>query len=106
MNVANVNHIFGHAYKAHSLFWALRLKLIDASGFRRAAAEEKPWTLDDIVKRGWSTAATNDLCVAPSLSGQSSVLVSAGTCPGNCGHAVDLPGRDCADFWTEDRTIG
>jgi len=43
--------IFGHAYKAYSLFWALRLKLIDASGFRQVAAEEKPWTLDDIVKR-------------------------------------------------------
>ncbi len=43
--------IFGHAYKAYSLFWALRLKLIDASGFREVAAEEKPWTLDDIVKR-------------------------------------------------------
>lgn len=43
--------MFGHAYKAYSLFWALRLKLIDASGFRKVAAEEKPWTLDDIVKR-------------------------------------------------------
>lgn len=43
--------MFAHAYKAYSLFWALRLKLIDASGFRQVAAEEKPWTLDDIVKR-------------------------------------------------------
>lgn len=43
--------IFGHAYKAYSLFWALRLRLIDSSGFRKVAAEEKPWTLDDIVKR-------------------------------------------------------
>jgi len=43
--------IFGHAYKAYSLFWALRLKLIDTAGFRQVAAEEKPWTLDDIVKR-------------------------------------------------------
>ena len=43
--------MFAHAYKAYSLFWALRLKLIDTSGFRQVAAEEKPWTLDDIVKR-------------------------------------------------------
>jgi len=43
--------IFGHAYKAYSLFWALRLKLVDAAGFRQIAAEEKPWTLDDIVKK-------------------------------------------------------
>ena len=43
--------MFGHAYKAYSLFWALRLKLIDASGFRQVAAEDRPWTLDDIVKK-------------------------------------------------------
>ncbi|MBI4194369.1 MAG: hypothetical protein HY526_04755 [Betaproteobacteria bacterium] len=42
---------FGHAYRSYSLFWALRLKLIDASGFKQVAAEEKPWTLDDIVKK-------------------------------------------------------
>jgi hypothetical protein len=41
---------FDHAYRAYSLFWALRLKLIDPSGFRQVAANEKPWTLDDIVK--------------------------------------------------------
>jgi len=50
-NKNEAKEIFGHAYKAYSLFWALRLKLIDASGFRQVAAEEKPWTLDDIVKR-------------------------------------------------------
>ena len=42
---------FAHAYKAYSLFWALRLKLIDASGFKQIAASEKPWTLEDIVKK-------------------------------------------------------
>ncbi len=50
-NKEEAREIFAHAYKAYSLFWALRLKLIDASGFRQVAAEEKPWTLDDIVKR-------------------------------------------------------
>lgn len=43
--------MFAHAYKTYSLFWALRLKLIDASGFKAIAASEKPWTLEDIVKR-------------------------------------------------------
>lgn len=43
--------MFAHAYKTYSLFWALRLKLIDASGFKTIAASEKPWTLEDIVKR-------------------------------------------------------
>lgn len=43
--------MFDRAYRAYSLFWALRLKLIDASGFKKAAASEKPWTLEDIVNR-------------------------------------------------------
>ena len=43
--------MFGRAFKTYSLFWALRLKLIDPAGFKAVAAEEKPWTLDDIVKK-------------------------------------------------------
>lgn len=43
--------MFERAYKTYSLFWALRLKLIDSSGFKEVAASEKPWTLDDIVKK-------------------------------------------------------
>ncbi|KKW45941.1 MAG: hypothetical protein A3A43_00260 [Candidatus Liptonbacteria bacterium RIFCSPLOWO2_01_FULL_56_20] len=42
---------FDHAYKMYSLFWALRLKLIDAKGFRAVAAKEKPWTLEDVVDK-------------------------------------------------------
>ena len=42
---------FAHAYKTYSLFWALRLKLIDVAGFKQVAASEKPWTLEDIVKK-------------------------------------------------------
>jgi len=51
--------IFDRAHKAYSLFWALRLKLIDPSGFKKIAAEDtlrqaqdkKPWTLEDIVDK-------------------------------------------------------
>ena len=43
--------IFDSAYKMYSLFWALRLKLIDPSTFKEAAASEKPWTLQDIVNK-------------------------------------------------------
>ncbi|MEK7087816.1 MAG: hypothetical protein AAB891_00840 [Patescibacteria group bacterium] len=48
---AEAKEMFNRAYKTYSLFWALRLKLIDASGFKKAADEEKPWTYQDIVKR-------------------------------------------------------
>lgn len=47
----DAKRMFDRAYRAYSLFWALRLKLIDASGFKKAAASEKPWTLEDIVNR-------------------------------------------------------
>lgn len=43
--------MFERAYRTYSLFWALRLKLIDADGFKQVAASEKPWTFQDIVKR-------------------------------------------------------
>ncbi len=41
---------FAYGYRIYSLFWALRLKLIDAAGFKAQASAEKPWTLQDIVK--------------------------------------------------------
>lgn len=43
--------IFDQAYKMYALFWALRLKLIDTAGLKQTAAEEKPWTLQDIVNK-------------------------------------------------------
>jgi hypothetical protein len=53
--------IFERAYKMYSMFWALRLKLIDTSGFKEAVKGEKsasdkamadrPWTMDDIVNK-------------------------------------------------------
>ncbi len=43
--------MFQKAYEAYSMFWALRLKVIDASGFKKVAEEEKPWTYKDIVSK-------------------------------------------------------
>ena len=48
---AEAQEMFAHARKTYSLFWALRLKLVDASGFKKVAATEKPWTLQDIVDK-------------------------------------------------------
>lgn len=42
---------FSRAHKIYSLFWALRLKLIDVSGLKEMTREEKPWTLQDIVDK-------------------------------------------------------
>ena len=43
--------VFDQAFRIYSMFWALRLKLIDASKFKQIAASEKPWTLKDIVNK-------------------------------------------------------
>ena len=43
--------IFDKAYKIYSLFWALRLKLIDTAGLKEIAANEKPWTTQDIMNK-------------------------------------------------------
>ena len=40
---------FDRAYKMYSMFWALRLKLIDISGIKQVGHDDKPWTVDDIV---------------------------------------------------------
>ncbi|MDI6820720.1 MAG: hypothetical protein QMD65_00890 [Patescibacteria group bacterium] len=53
------SEMFERAHKTYSMFWALRLKLIDISGFKKIAASEsiqdaqdkKPWTLQDIVDK-------------------------------------------------------
>ena len=47
----DAKEILDRAYRTYSLFWALRLKLIDAPGFKQVAADEKPWTLQDIVNK-------------------------------------------------------
>ena len=43
--------VFDHAYKAYTLFWAIRLKLADLSDVKESAGAEKPWTLKDIVEK-------------------------------------------------------
>lgn len=48
---AEAQEMFDRAYTMYSLFWALRLKLIDTSEFKKMAATEKPWTLEDIVNK-------------------------------------------------------
>ena len=51
---AEGREMFARAYKTYSMFWAIRLKLIDLSGLKEAAredAKEKPWTLEDIVNK-------------------------------------------------------
>ncbi|KKQ90748.1 MAG: hypothetical protein UT16_C0031G0009 [Candidatus Azambacteria bacterium GW2011_GWA2_39_10] len=43
--------IFGKAHEIYSLFWALRLKLIDTAGLKTAVAKEQPWTMKDIMDK-------------------------------------------------------
>ncbi len=43
--------MFDKAYRMYSIFWALRLKLVDASEFKKIAANEKPWSFEDIVNK-------------------------------------------------------
>lgn len=49
--LAEAREMFDRAYKMYSMFWALRLKLLDASGFKEMAKSEKPWTYEDIVNK-------------------------------------------------------
>lgn len=43
--------MYDKAYQMYSLFWGLRLKLIDLPKFKEIADQEKPWTLKDIVNK-------------------------------------------------------
>ncbi|MDP3004250.1 MAG: hypothetical protein Q8N43_01970 [Candidatus Azambacteria bacterium] len=43
--------IYGKAHEIYSLFWALRLKLIDTAGLKTMAAKEQPWTMKDILDK-------------------------------------------------------
>ena len=43
--------MFDRAYSLYSLFWAVRLKLINTEKFKSIAANEKPWTAQDIVAK-------------------------------------------------------
>ncbi len=49
---AEAKEIFKQAHKMYSLFWGLRLKLIDVSKLKEMAkGEKKPWTLEDIMDK-------------------------------------------------------
>lgn len=48
---AEAKEMFDRAYHLYSIFWALRLKLITVADTKKIAAEEKPWTLKDIVDK-------------------------------------------------------
>lgn len=43
--------VFGHASKIYSLFWALRLNLINVSGLKKETDGKKPWSLQDILNK-------------------------------------------------------
>ena len=43
--------IYGKAHEIYSLFWALRLKLIDIAGLKTVAAKEQSWALKDILNK-------------------------------------------------------
>ncbi|MEK7193408.1 MAG: hypothetical protein AAB652_01320 [Patescibacteria group bacterium] len=53
--------VFANAYRVYSLFWALRLKLVDTKGIKKIsdgklniheeAKSEKPWSVEDIVNK-------------------------------------------------------
>ncbi len=43
--------MFDRAYKMFTLFWGLRLKLLDTKNLQHAAKEEQPWTLQDIMNK-------------------------------------------------------
>lgn len=50
-NLEDSQKLFSHAYTLYSLFWALRLKLINIQGVRGMALKDQPWTLQDIVNK-------------------------------------------------------
>mgnify|MGYP001577680110 CR=1 FL=1 len=43
--------IFSRAQKMYALFWGLRLKLIGLPELKQEAAQEKPWTMQDIMNK-------------------------------------------------------
>ncbi len=42
---------FQYAYQIYSMFWAVRLKLVNVSDLTEKAAADKPWSLSDIVDK-------------------------------------------------------
>lgn len=48
---ASAKVMFERAYRMYALFWGLRLKLIKTADLPKVPAEERPWTVQDIVAR-------------------------------------------------------
>src|SRR3989344_4317223 len=42
---------FDYAHKIYSLFWALRLKLVDTKGLKEIADSDRPWNLQQIMDK-------------------------------------------------------
>ena len=42
---------FDYAYKIYSMFWALRLKLVDTKALGTSSGEKKKWSVEDIVTK-------------------------------------------------------
>jgi hypothetical protein len=43
--------IFDYAYKLYSMFWAIRLKVINVEEVKEIAKKDEPWKLEDIVNK-------------------------------------------------------
>ena len=43
--------MFDRAYKTYTIFWGIRLKLLEIGDVKKLADEDKPWTLKDIVEK-------------------------------------------------------
>lgn len=47
----DAKEMFERAYSMYSMFWGLRLKLLNLEDIKTIAAEEKPWSAQDIVNK-------------------------------------------------------
>lgn len=43
--------MFDKSYKVYSIFWALKMKLIDAKSVASKDGKDSPWTLEDLVTK-------------------------------------------------------
>jgi len=43
--------IYAHAHSVYTMFWGLRLKLIDIAGLKHTATNDQPWALQNIVDK-------------------------------------------------------
>lgn len=49
--IKEAKETFDHAYKIYSMFWGVRLKLVNLKGLKEAPGADKPWDLKDIVEK-------------------------------------------------------